>query len=174
MSRRHVLYRDLDGDGVKEVIQDMNGAWNRITVYTAAGKPLYDASFGPGKRIPYRNLRDLDVADLDGDGKFEIIVGTASGLVVVLDHQCRKKWSKRLRSPPSVLKAMKRTGGNETWVVAGCDDGTVLALDSSGKCVRTASIQGTPTCIAALDDKAPDRGVLIGTDKGRVALFQIE
>ena len=174
MSRRHILYADLDGDGVKEVIQDMNGAWNRVTVYTAAGEPLYDASFGPGKRIPYRNMRGLDVADLDGDGKLEIITATSSGLVVVLDHQCRKIWSQRLASPPALLKAVQPTGAQTAHVVVGCEDGTVVALDGSGECVGAGKVAGYPTCMAALDDSAPEAGIVVATVKGQVVLFDVK
>ncbi|MBT4818517.1 MAG: hypothetical protein HON70_22595, partial [Lentisphaerae bacterium] len=173
MSRRHILYADLDGDGVKEVIQDMNGAWNRITVYTATGEPLHDASFGPGKRIPYRNMRGLDVADLDGDGKLEIIAATSSGLVVVLDHQCRKVWSRLLPSPPALLKAVHPKGAKTAQVYVGCEDGTVVVLDGSGECVDAGTVAGYPTCIAALDDSAHEAGIVIATAKGQVTLFDV-
>ncbi|MCX6910283.1 MAG: hypothetical protein NTY01_19870, partial [Verrucomicrobia bacterium] len=44
------------------------------------------------------------VDDLDGDGKKEIVVALSNGLVVALNHRCEKLWSKRLSSPPVVLK----------------------------------------------------------------------
>ncbi len=69
MNRAHLFYEDLDGDGEKEVISEINGTWNRVTVWTRSGTALFDASFGPGERIPAMNMRDLEVADLDGDGK---------------------------------------------------------------------------------------------------------
>ena len=43
----------------KEVISETNGTWNRVTVWRADGRALYDASFGPGERIPAKNMREL-------------------------------------------------------------------------------------------------------------------
>jgi len=171
MSRQHILYEDVNGDGVKEVITDMNGAWNRITVYTAAGKPLHDVSFGPGERIPYKNLRDLDIADLDGDGKKEIVSATSNGLVVALDCQCRKVWAKRLPTPATVMKIM-RLAGRSPWIVVGCEDGAILLLDGTGEFIRRGSVSSQPTCIAALDESDHTRGVLLATQKGEVRLLR--
>ena len=171
MSRQHILYEDVNGDGGKEVITDMNGAWNRVTVYTAAGKPLHDVSFGPGERIPNKNMRDLDIADLDGNGKKEIVSATSSGLVVALDCQCRKVWAKRLPSPATVMKIM-RLDGKSPWIVVGSEDGTVLVLDAKGDFIRRDRVNGAPTCIAALDESGDTQGVLLATQKGEVRLFR--
>ncbi len=178
MSRQHILYEDLDGDGVREVITDMNGAWNRITVYTAAGEPIHDVSFGPGERIPYKNMRDLDIADLDGDGKKEIISATSSSLILALDYQCNKVWARRLPSPATVMKVMhadeSAPAGITPWIITGCEDGTVLALDGKGNVIRKDRVNGAPTCITALDESDHRRGALLATDKGDVKLFRSE
>ena len=168
MNRDHLFYVDLDGDGKKEVVSEINGTWNRVTVWDERGKALYDASFGPGRRIMAKNMRDLEVADLDGDGKKEILVATSSGLVVALDCQCRKLWAKRLPSPATVMKAMPRA--SSPWIVAGCEDGTVMVLDGRGEFVRRDRVNGRPTCIEALDES----GVLLATTKGEVKLFAVE
>ena len=106
MNRAHLFYEDLDDDGKKEVISETNGTWNRVTVWSESGQPLFDASFGPGERIPAKNMRDLEVADLDGDGTKEIVVATSAGLLVALDHECRKLWARRLASPPVLMKCI--------------------------------------------------------------------
>ena len=168
MNRDHLFYVDLDGDGKKEVASEINGTWNRVTVWDESGKPLYDASFGPGQRIMAKNMRDLDIADLDGDGKKEILVATSSALVVALDCQCRKLWAKRLPSPATVMKAMPRA--SSPWIVAGCEDGTVMVLDGRGEFVRRDAVKGRPTCIEALDESS----VLLATTKGEVKLFAVE
>ena len=169
MNRHHLFVEDLDGDGTKEVCSEINGTWNRVTVWTAAGKPLYDASFGPGDRIPARNLRDMDVADLDGDGKKEIVVATRSGLVVALDCRCRKLWARRLASPPTVLKCFPPAAGVPARIVAGCEDGRVVMLDGQGKPSGQGSVQGRPTCIGALRQGAAPQIVLLATAKGEIA-----
>ncbi|MEW6358286.1 MAG: hypothetical protein AB1696_18275 [Planctomycetota bacterium] len=168
MSREHIFYDDLDGDGVKEVASEINGTWNRVTVWTADGKALYNAQFGPGKPIRYQNMRDLDIADLDGDGKKEILAATSSGLVVALNHKCEKVWARRLPTAPTVMKVMV-LNAKTPQIVVGCEGGGVYVLDGKGAIIRTGKITGAPTCIAALDDAS----VLLATDKGEVKEFKV-
>ena len=35
LNRYHLFYEDIDGDGVKEVISEINGSWNRVSVWDA-------------------------------------------------------------------------------------------------------------------------------------------
>jgi hypothetical protein len=42
----------------------------------------------------------MDVADLNGDGKKELVVGISEGLVVALSNECQRMWSTRVPSPP--------------------------------------------------------------------------
>ncbi|MCK4627967.1 MAG: hypothetical protein KAT56_03125, partial [Sedimentisphaerales bacterium] len=48
MNRHHLFYEDMNDDGVKEIISEINGTWNRMSIWNAQGKALYSASFGPG------------------------------------------------------------------------------------------------------------------------------
>ncbi|MFP3902743.1 MAG: hypothetical protein ACLFWB_00745, partial [Armatimonadota bacterium] len=126
MSRNHIFYEDLDNDGEKEIMSEVNGVWNRITVWNEEGKALYNANFGPGQRIPYENIRDVDIADLDADGDLEIITGTSAGLVVVLDHECNLLWSKRPQRAPKRVKAVTVEGEDLPWIFVVCEDGSVV------------------------------------------------
>jgi hypothetical protein len=173
MNRHHLFYEDMDGDGVKEVVSEINGTWNRVTIWRADGKALYDASFGPGDRIPAKNMRDMDIADLDGDGKKEIVAATSGGLVVALDHQCRKIWANRLASPPTVMKCVSPKVTKLPWIVIGCEDGALVVLDGKGKLIRLGRISGTPTCIKALNVPSPNPAALLATDKGEIKAFKI-
>jgi hypothetical protein len=118
-------------------------------------------------------MRDLDVADLDGDGKQEILAAVSNGLVVALDCRCRKIWAKKLPSPPTVLKTMTPPNAKTPRIVVGCQDGSVFVLDGKGAIIRSGKITGAPTRIAALDEANPGLGVLLATSKGNVALFRI-
>ena len=167
MNRHHLFVDDLDGDGQKEVVSEINGTWNRVVVWTADGKPKHAANFGPGRRIPARTMRDLDVCDLDGDGRKEIVAATVYGMVVALDSQCGKVWAARLPSPANVLACVLPKGRKEARVVLGCDDGGVRVLNHEGRLVRRAQLKGRPVAIRRLRDG----GVAIGTEKGQVAVF---
>jgi len=174
MNRHHLFYEDLDGDGTKEVISEINGTWNRVTVWQANGQALYDASFGPGERIPARNMRDLDIADLDGNGKKEILAATSSGLLVAFDHTCTKIWAKRLNSPPMVMKCLIPQPGLKPRIVVGCEDGTVLALNGQGKVICSGKMAGRPTHIAELRNSSGQIMPLLTSDKGIIKAFMLD
>ncbi len=166
MSRKHIFYDDLDGDGKKEIASEINGTWNRITVWSDTGAPLYNAQFGPGSPIPTQNIRDLDMTDLDGDGKKELVTATSGGLVVALNARCEKVWAKRLPSPATVLKCVK----NETFV--GCEDGTVAVLNNQGELIRSDKIAGRPTNIETTTNATNEPLLVLVTDKGEVKAFK--
>jgi hypothetical protein len=168
MNRHHLFYVDLDGDGVKEVMSEINGSWNRITVWRADGRPLYDASFGPGDRIPAKNMRDVDVGDLDGDGTLEIVTATSLGLVVALDHQCRKVWATQLNNAATVLKCVPRNDGPSS-IVVGCEDGEVLLLNSLGKVTHRGEMLGSPTQALLFDGTR----VVLASNKGHLKAFHV-
>ena len=166
MSRKHIFNEDLDADGTKEVISEINGTWNRVTVWDENGVALYSANFGPGNRIPAQNMRDLDIGDLDGDGKKEIIAATSKGFVVALDARCARVWTRRLHSPPTVLAFLR--ANEAAWVAAGCEDGSVIVLNGSGEVGGVGKTTGRPTHILRTGD-----GVVVGTDRGEVTGWKI-
>jgi hypothetical protein len=173
-NRTGLFYEDLDGDGKKEVATAINGTWNRVTVYSEAGQPLDNAQFGAGSSTaPRAQMRDMDIVDLDGDGKKEIVVGISEGLVVALSNDCKKIWSTRLPSPPVSLRCVDPPGATLPWVAAGCEDGAVAALNEKGTIVRLGKITGRPTHIETLETPAGPLAVL-GTDQGEVKGFKIE
>ncbi len=173
-NRTGLVLEDLDGDGKKEVTTTINGTWNRVTVYSEEGAPLYNAQFGMGtSNAPRAQMRDMDVADLNGDGKKEILVATSEGLVVALTHQCQRVWSTRLPSPPMSIKCVTPRGAKLPSIVIGCDDGTVTMLDQQGQLIRLGEVTGRPTQIETLNTPSGPLAVL-ATDKGEIKGFKIE
>jgi hypothetical protein len=172
-NRTGLFHVDLDGDGRPEVATAINGTWNRVTIYSEAGQPLYNAQFGPGpSSAPRAQMRDMAVADLNGDGQQEIVVGVSEGLVVALSHTCQKLWSSRLPSPPASLRCVTPRSGKSPWVVIGCDDGSVVALDHQGAPLRRGKVTGRTTQIEALQAPAGPVVVLM-TDQGEIKGFKI-
>jgi hypothetical protein len=163
-TRHHIFVEDLDGDGKKEVVSEITGAWNRVTVWDLQGKPLHNVQFGPGARDGRRDIRDLDIGDLDGDGRKEIVVALSSGLVVALNHRCEKLWSKKLGSPPAVLKAAADS------IVVASEDGSVWMLDKHGAAIKQGKLNGRPATIAELTPTL----VVLASDRGEVKAFAIE
>ena len=165
----HLFYEDFDGDGDKDVMTEFEGTWNRVLVYSPKGQPRYTVEFGPGKREQLTYIRDLDVADLDGDGIKEILVATAGQMIVALNGKCQRVWATRLPGPPTVLEAFSARKGKDAWILVGCEDGTVALLDATGALIRTARIKGRPGCAMAFETNngmiavlATDQGVIKG------------
>ncbi len=172
-NRTALVHEDLDGDGKKEVATAINGTWNRVTVYAEDGKPFSNAQFGPGAGSTLRaQMRDMDVADANGDGKKELVVGISGGLVVARSRRVQKIWSTRLPSPPLSLRCVKPPAAKLPWIVVGCDDGTVAALDSKGAVLRLGKVTGRPAHIQILETPAGPLAVL-ATDRGEVQGFKI-
>jgi hypothetical protein len=174
MNRHHLFYEDLDGDGTREVVSEINGTWNRVCVWAVDGKPMHAANFGPGPRIPARTMRDIDVGDLDGDGKKEIVAATSYRMVVALDGQCNKLWARRLASPAQVLTCVRPKGAPRARIVLGCDDGRVRVLDAAGNLIGQGDAGARPTCIEGLSNAEGEERVVIGTNTGGVSIFAIE
>jgi len=105
----------------------------------------------------------MDIADLDSDGKKEIVVATSSGLIVALDHQCRKLWAKRLPEAATVMKCVTSN------MVIGCEDGAVVVLDGKGEMIRSDRINGRPTCINTIGSL-----VLLATSKVEIKALKLE
>jgi hypothetical protein len=163
MNRHHLFYTDLDGDGEKEVVSEINGTWNRVTVWNREGAGLYDASFGPGESIPALNMMDIDVADLDADGKQEIVTATRAGLLVVLDNQCRKRWARALPSFVTVLAA------GDGVITAALASGDVLRFAANGTAIGRGEVNGHPRHIERLGD-----ALIIATASGDIACFAVQ
>lgn len=169
MNREDNFYADLEGDGSKEVVSAINGTWNRVTIWDASGRPLANAQFGPGTTEPRSNLRQMDLGDLNGDGKLELAVATAQGLVVVLDGKAQKLWACHLPSPPQVLRVVRDAAGKAELIV-GCENGLVLTLDGAGQVVRQGRLSGKPAAIQVLPGAAGETAVIV-SDTGAVAGF---
>ena len=73
-------------------------------------------------------MRDMDIADLNGDGTKEIVLALSEGLVVALSAKCQRLWSTGLSAAPVTLRCVDPPGAKRSWVVVGCQDGTVAVL----------------------------------------------
>jgi hypothetical protein len=165
---RYFFHEDLDGDGAREIIAAMDGRWNRLTVWSEDDRALCNAHFGPGHELRARHIHGCDIADLDGDGRKEIVVAI-DGLILALDCRCEKLWARRPHSRPTALRACRSADAAEPRIAVGCEDGSVLLLDGRGQFLATGRTSGTPVHIHRLDTAqrpllvaASDRGELLG------------
>ncbi len=196
INRHYLFYEELAGDGRKVIVGDVNGAWNRLQVWDigggeglrrfqnelqagvldrdVAGRPLYDASFGPGPGYMVapgvftgRNVRAMAVADIDGDGRQEVIVALWNGYVLAFNHKLEKRWGLRLPSPPTALRVV-----DGRRLVVGAEDGTVAVIDD-GHVTHRDVLPGSPGFIHVLPERSGGPRVFVITPGGEVAGFRL-
>ncbi len=79
---------------------------------------------------------DLDVADLDGDGRDEVLVASADGALYVVDHTGESKW--RFSREPPLIQVRAVTGTSQDAVVlAGGIEKKLYALSAGGEVLHT-------------------------------------
>lgn len=178
MNRHHLFYEDLAGTGEKVLVGDINGTYNRVTIWDLKGNALFDASFGPGPgyagrgwrqdAFDNRNVRDMTVIDLDGDGDKEVVVALWTGYVLALDHRLEKVWSYRLESAPTVLGIAEADG--KIVLVVGSEDGSLTTFDAAGSPFGRGRITGVPTFMEQVR-AGGEIALVVGSDRGEVVWF---
>jgi hypothetical protein len=162
---------DLDGDAAQEVVAAIDGIWNRVSIWDREGKPRASVNFPPGEGPLYRNLPGVEIGDLEGDGKAEILVATAGRGLVALDHRCERIWSRRLPATPTLLQFVPASTGQPSAIVVGQEDGSLLVFDGKGRIVGQARVEGRPARAALLPRGDHGPMLVIATDSGHVAFF---
>ncbi len=115
---------DIDGNGTEEVIYTLSGHWNELRVYDGQTmKPRWMHYFGPGQSNT-DFMRGLVVADLDLDGKKEVVTATQVGWLFVFGHDGALKAKKRFDSGIARLGASDAGNG----LAIGLDNGTLLII----------------------------------------------
>lgn len=116
---------------------------NRLCAFTLAGEHRWDLVL-PGFAF------DLATGDLDGDGRDEIVVAGADGVVTVADSAGRKIWSADLQAPVYQV-AVARLDGRQPVVLAGGVSRCVTAFSPEGKLVADAGLAGAVRFLRAGD-----------------------
>lgn len=163
MNCQDLIVADLEGDGNQEVVMDVNGSWNRVCVYAADGTPRWAQSFGPSLKYPYRHMRGVVVADLEGDGKCGVVAATRDRIVTAFNAAGGQQWVLRLGSAPWCMTTAAVAGGAR--VIVGCEDGTVVIIDSTGKPVGRCKLESRVTALLAGQEDGKTY-VWAGTAKG--------
>ncbi|MBN1671385.1 MAG: hypothetical protein JXR37_10150 [Kiritimatiellae bacterium] len=169
---RDLKVADLDGDGVDDLVAAWSGHWNEIKVFDgAAGKedPTWMKYFGPDfvDWIYDGYMRNafvaaVEVADMNGDGKRQVLVGLKSGWLHAYDHTGRTLW--RRHFPDTGVRGLAAVPGG---VAVGLRDGRLLLLNARGQTVRTADLGASVEALALVNGN----GLVGGTRDGTLAAF---
>jgi hypothetical protein len=157
--------RDVNGDGRLE-----------IAVTTPVQEPAYLLAANGRLLAEYRTWATsgpVELADLNGDGWNEVIVGTEAGVQVfgTSDRVARAElWQSSLLGPLTALSLGDTDGDGRGEVVAGSQEGRVYALDADGQVAWDAPL-GAPVLALAAGDVDGDgrQEVAVGTWGGAEA-----
>jgi len=87
----------------------------------------------PLEGVPIHTFVSLATADLDGDGKAEVIAGSTNKKVYAFDHDGSLRWTFETGGTVHSVVAGDLNGDGQIEVVAGSHDTHVYALDARGK-----------------------------------------
>lgn len=149
---------DINGDGVQEVGSVSRNSLNdsfRLLVVSSSGQVLLKKNMFPGK---FENEATFSAADIDGDGRDEIIavgrmIGTGSNVIQVLDDDGTQLLARSILDPAfnsaksSVLADVNGDGQME-FIVAGKDSVSGVAayqvLENNGSLIGGGTVFETP------------------------------
>lgn len=157
---------DLDGDGKPEILHASQGAWGGtgfqrggLRIWTADAR-VYAQTQTEDSRLPWRALPGFSmdappvVADLDGDGRWEVVAPSYTGTIHAWDAKGRAMpgWlpsagartrldnDALLRAP---IVAVDLDGDGRDEIVAGGYDGALYAWDGMGRRLFRSQLPAT-------------------------------
>ena len=137
---------DLDGDKVQEIVIAREGGG--LQAHSAAKKKLLWEVPGNGQVKSAFEISGLAVADLDGDGRAEVLAFHANDTLRVhsgVDGSLlwEHTFTPRTKGLRFSIAAVSLAGGRGRELI--CSDGaTALALDAKGKVLWTTTLEGPP------------------------------
>ena len=157
--------RDLDGDGLPEIVYSVTGAWTEVRAFDGYDPTGVDATSGAAKWAQYfgpgtatDTTRGLSLVDLDGDELPEVVLAVNDGRVAAIKtttggpNPSEILWVSSVGCTISVSMAMSAeagfAGSSSAKLTIGCEDGRLLTLDSNGNVINTAQLSATVTQLA--------------------------
>lgn len=152
---------DINGDGSDEIAYTLSGHWNELRVYDTGGNALWMKFFGPDKSGS-TFMPALELADIDGDGFKEILVGTKHGWMSAFNYQGNLLWQRHFKSGITALSVSEK----RLMIAIGCQDGALVLLDAAGSQLASGNMGAPVTSLTFGAD-----GVLAGNSKGMVRYY---
>ena len=145
---QYVQAADFNGDGSIEIVVLTQNSRNVASVYLLSntGQILWQKSIDGGVRVV--ESKNIWVDDLEGDGKFEILVGTQDHGIDVLDSLGSIKWNFKTASgaKADIVSKVRTyryfTGDNRPKVVASAKP-YIYVLDSRGNLLWKTTVNTT-------------------------------
>ncbi len=92
---RDVHLSDIDGDGVSEAIVGTRDC--KLYVLDGRGKARWDQTFPPGSTMRAQRVMKVSAADLEGDGRVQVLAGTEGWLFHAFEADGTLRWQTEIR-----------------------------------------------------------------------------
>jgi len=153
------VIEDIDGDGRKEIIFGTKNG--KILSINMDGSPKWVYSAEEQRSQVELMFLDTDkansissspnVADINGDGHKEIVFGTESGRLYVLDSKGKQLWSYRAEGPIRGTPYVQQFANKQVGILFGSCDKNIYFLNGKGQLLwrynAKSEIESTPTII---------------------------
>jgi hypothetical protein len=143
---------DVDGDGAKEVVVGTNVAHSGAVgahLIVLNGTTLAEEWKSPSLTDGWVAVSDIDIADVDGDGKLEMLAAVGGNRVYAIDgvtHQY--DWLEAL--PASTIGAFDLNADGQQEILVGQSDGMVGVYDGTTFAFRESVSAKSGSAVAAL------------------------
>jgi len=170
---------DIDGDGLMEVVFGTKDGAVYCLDHEARERWIFRTGekVSPGDEYFY----DLDklhaissapvLADINADGKKEIVVGTDQGTLYVFSCDGKLLWKKQIggaiRASPKVVDL---NGDGQPEILVSSTNRKVMVLNPSGEVLASFKARGPVTCTPAVlrGERGKQSIIIFGTDDGEV------
>ncbi|HET9772850.1 MAG TPA: VCBS repeat-containing protein, partial [Acidimicrobiia bacterium] len=145
-----VVVGDLDGDGDQDVAAGTDAG---VVVYERSGN-----GFAVGRLVPLPNVRDVELGDLDGDDRMDIIVTTAPAGLHWLRNNGERSFAVEAVAADTVADATTEDldgNGRDEIIALACDGrcGSLLVAARSGAAFTLSSHDTTLTGTGPFRDR---------------------
>jgi len=158
---------DLDGQGKETLL--VAAADGKLRAYNPDATLRWEKTFSFYRRFPCVNV--LLTADLNADGRPEILAGCDNWRVYALDSQGRDLWNYEVIHPCRTLLAADLTGSGRPEVICGTQYYYMSVLDYNGRRQWMARFGPGCNALAVAGGDVGRRHLIAGADDGGVYFF---
>ena len=176
-----VRVADVDGDGRVEVLVGSDD--RHLYALNEKGKVKWMRRFEKYEGTWDRYARNaevarVEVADLDGDGRLEVLAAVSDRQLHCLDGEGGERWSFMIYGIFDPLRVADVDGDGRPEIVGGpgritCN-GTCYVLDAGGRQVNTHPTDGWASMLSSCDVAPLGEGVLIAAGTTRGTLYALD
>lgn len=167
-----ILAADLDDDGVIEVVY---GDWRAVNAATT-GELFGQTGLGGSGRLKAPGalswrvnmggeVEDIAVADVNGDGKPEVVAGSDVGQLACVAGDGEVIWRRDLEDKITWLTTFRDNGSVK--ILAGFDTGEIRTCDAGGELIARDRVEGEVTHLRATSGQ-----IVCATSAGTVMTFR--